>query len=380
MALTELQQVKHIFENSNHILIALKKNPSGDAISGSLALSLFLGQMNKHVDIVSENFEIPPKLSFLPQSGSVKGRMPHLQKFIINVDVSHMGLQELSYDVKDKMLQIFLTPHHGFFTHDNIRTAQTDFRYDLIITLDTPDLESLGDLYTNNTELFYKVPVMNIDSSPANEHYGTLNFVDITTSSSSEVVATLIREINESALTKDMATALLTGMITATQSFKSKNVKPQALTLASHLVGIGADRDFIIQKLYRTKTLSTLKLWGQALSHLQYYESMGLVTTSLTREDFARSGATEMELYDIVEELILNSPESKIVLLLHEKIEHPEEIQVVVRSGNGFNVKTLCEDFSPEGDKKQVSFSLTGHSLKDAEKTILHTLQDKLIG
>lgn len=379
MAFTELQQIKHIFENSKHILIALKKNPSGDAISGSLALFLFLQKMGKHVDIVSEGFELPSKLAFLPHAQTIKGKMPHLQKFIITVDVDQNGLQELSYDVKEKELHIFLTPHHGFFTHDHIRTAQTEFRYDLIITLDTPDLESIGEIYTNNTELFYKVPVMNIDTSTANEHYGTLNFVDITASSTSEVIANIIRENNEALLEKEIATALLTGMITATQSFKSKNVKPHALTLASYLVGIGADRDFIIQKLYRTKTLSTLKLWGQALAHLQYYEPQGLVSTSLTREDFVRSGASEVELYDIIDELILNSPDAKMVLILHEKVHVPHEVHAVLRSGNGFNVKTLTEEFAPQGDKKQVTFTLKETTLKEAEQKILRALQEKII-
>lgn len=380
MALNDIQQIHTLIDKSKHILIALKKDPSGDALCASLGWALFLTQLNKHVDIVSENFELPKKLSFLPKADSIKPSMPHLQKFIINVDVKHMGLQELSYDVKDGLLHIFLTPEHGFFTHDHIRTAQTDFRYDLIVTLDTPDLESLGELYINNTELFYKVPVLNIDTSTANEHYGTVNFVDVTASSTSEVVANLIKDLNEAALHKDIATALLTGMITTTQSFKTKNVKPQALTLASQLVGIGADREYIIQHLYRTKTLSTLKLWGQALTHLQYYQSLGLVSVSLTREDFSRSGAMETELYDIIDELIMNSPEAKLALLTHEKVREPNQVQVIVRASNGYNAKQLTSSFHPQGDHKQVSFMVEGKALKEAEQMIVAELRKKLLG
>lgn len=379
MAFSDIQQIQHLLEKSKHILIALKKNPSGDAISGALATSLFFGKQNKHVDVVSENFILPKKFAFLPKADCIKTRMPHLQKFIIDVDVSTMGLQEFSYDIKDGLLKIFITPNHGFFTHENIRTAQTDFRYDLIVTMDTPDLESLGSIYTNNTELFYKVPVLNIDTSPANEHYGTINFVDITASSTSENIANLIKGMNEAALDKEIATALLTGMISATQSFKSKNVKPDALALASQLVGIGADRDFIIKHLYRTKTLSTLKLWGQALAHLEYSPSLGLVTASLTRDDFSRTGASELELYDIIEELILNSPESKLVLLIHEKIQAPQEVQVMVQAANGYNAKQLMADFLPQGDKRQVSFTIHGKTLKEAQQMVTDDLRRKIL-
>lgn len=379
MALNDIEQIKNLLERSKHILIPLKKNPSGDAISASIALALFCKQMGKHVDIVSENFILPKKFIFLPASDSIKTKMPHLQKFIIHVDVSEMGLDELSYDVKDGQLEIFLTPKHSFFTHEHIRTAQTDFRYDLLVTLDTPDLESLGELYSSNTELFYKVPLLNIDTSTANEQYGAVNLVTLTASSTSEVVATTLEKVDESLFNKDIATALLTGMITATQSFKTKNVKPQALTLASKLVGIGADRDYIIQHLYRTKTLSTLKLWGQALSHLQYHPSLGLVCASLTREDFVRAGAAEVELYDIIDELIMNSPESKIVLITHESVHEPDAIQVLVHTSNGYNAKQLTAELNSQGDRKHASFTIKGKSLQEAESFVIAEIRKKLI-
>ncbi len=377
MALNETQQFQHLIDQSKHILIALKKNPTGDAISASLACALFLEKMNKHVDVVSDNFVLPKKFSFLKKSHRIHANMPHLQKFIIHVDVTKMGLQEFSYDVKNGMLDIFLTPNHGFFTDEHIRTAQTGFRYDLIITLDTPDFDSLGDMYHNNTDLFYKVPVMNIDASATNEHYGTVNLIHLTSSSTSETLALLFKQMRESLIDADIATALLTGMISATQSFKTKNVKPQALTLASELVGSGAEREFIIEHLYRTKTLSTLKLWGIALAHLEYHAALGLVCVTLTREDFLRSGAQETDLYDIVDELILNSPESKLVLLVHEKIDTPGIIEVILRSSNGHDAKQLVSEFSPNGDKKQVSFTVTKKSLKEVQNLVQEAIQKK---
>ena len=120
------------------------------------------------------------------------------------------------------------------------------------------------------------------------------------------------------AIDADIATALLAGMITKTNSFKTENTKPNTLTIASRLMHLGANRDHIVQNLYRTRAISTLKLWGQALSHLQYDKSIGLVWTTITRDDFTRAGAQEHELYEIIDELIASSPEAKIIALLHE--------------------------------------------------------------
>ena len=49
---------------------------------------------------------------------------------------------------------------------NELRTAQSGLKYDLIITVNAQDLESLGNVFFNNTDLFYKVPIINFDSHP----------------------------------------------------------------------------------------------------------------------------------------------------------------------------------------------------------------------
>ena len=73
-------------------------------------------------------------------------------------------------------------------------------------------------------------------------------------------------KLGEEHITKEVATALLTAMIDSTRSFTSDSVKPHTLKTASKLMALGADRQYIIHNLYRTKTIGSLKLWGQALT------------------------------------------------------------------------------------------------------------------
>ena len=174
-------------------------------------------------------------------------------------------MQELSYDLKRRKTPRFITPKQGFLTREDIRTAQSDFKYDIIFVLDTPDLETLGKPYDSNTELFYKKPIINIDHNSANGRFGQINLIDTTASSSSEVIFDLMQKWQTEAIDADIATALLAGMITKTNSFKTENTKPNTLTIASRLMHLGANRDHIVQNLYRTRAISTLKLWGQAL-------------------------------------------------------------------------------------------------------------------
>lgn len=376
MALNDIDQIQHLLNESKHILITFRKDGNGDAIASSLALALFLQKQNKHVDIVVDHFVLPKKFLFLPSSTHIKPQFPHLQKFIITLDLKDAGVQELSYDIKDNKLQVFITPKTGSISRDQIQTAQSEFRYDLIITLDTPDLHSLGSLTEMNTSLFYALPILNIDYKPSNERYGQINHVSLTSTSTSEVLAELIRKLSETSIDRDIATALLTGMIANTNSFKTKDIKPSTLTLASRLIGMGADREYIIQELYRTKTLASLKLWGQALAHLEFETNIGLASTTITREDFARTGATEHDLYDIIDELIANSPEAKLILILHEhRDSDTNTIHGILHTTDHMDLMHLIAKFSPDGSKQRVSFKLEGKSLKEAEELVIAEIQ-----
>ncbi|MDP2766655.1 MAG: hypothetical protein Q8O41_04270, partial [Candidatus Methanoperedens sp.] len=64
------------------------------------------------------------------------------------------------------------------FTEDDISSRSSGFKYDLIIALDTADLESLGQIYDNDTEFFYKTPIINIDHHSENEEFGQINFIE----------------------------------------------------------------------------------------------------------------------------------------------------------------------------------------------------------
>ncbi len=378
MALNDLQQIRTLIDQSHYILVVFAPSHTGDSLATALAWKYFLEHSHKQVEIASENFSLPKNLGFLKGSDVVKPTLSRLQKFIIKVDVSKTEIENLSYDIKDQTLSIYLTPKHGFVTKNDLRTAQSIFKYDLIITINTPDLESLGELFQNNTDLFYRTPLINIDYRPHNEQYGQLNLVDVTATASAEVTYGLLRQLNNDLIDADTATALLTGMIATTKSFKTTNVTPQALALASELIKRGGERERIINQLYQTKSLTTLKLWGQALSHLQSEPSLGLVWTTLTREDFIRSGAEPDDLHGVIDELISNSPEAKIILLLYE-INTPGEqgkIHGLISTEKNFSAIDMVRSFNPTGDRKQARFTVEEKQLHTVEAAVIERIRE----
>ncbi|MDO8626707.1 MAG: hypothetical protein Q7K39_04650 [Candidatus Magasanikbacteria bacterium] len=378
MALTEPEQIKTILKDHQYLLVLFSPHDTGDALASALALKYYAEKIGKHVDIVANGFNVPKAFKFLPGADKVKPALTEIQKFIIKVDISKTPVENLSYDIKDGWLSIYLNPKSGVITKNELRTAQSNFKYDLIITLGVTDLASLGEVFFNNTDLFYRLPIINIDRGASNERFGAINLLRLNTSSLSEIVFTLLKEIDEHLINDQLATILLTGMIAATKSFTTREVTPMALRLASELVDSGADREKIITHLYRTRSVATLKLWGAALARLGHEGGDGIVYTHLTREDFSRSGADATATIGIIEELLSNAPEAKIMVLLYElpNADKPT-VRVILATNKNYNALNLAASFNPTGTPSQAAFSLENKTIGEAEQAVLNTLREQ---
>jgi len=374
--LNEIEQFKKIITNSKHILVVFSDTQNIDSITSALALKNYLTKLNKQVDVACPNYKKPKNLKFIENADDVKKDLGNLQKLIIKVDGSKAKLETLSYDLKKDLLSIYLSPSQGQITKNDLRTAQTAYKYDLVITINTQDLDSLGEIFFNNTDLFYRLPIVNIDNQASNEHYGQINIVDLTSTSSSEILYKILKKKSSENIDETNATNLLTGIISKTQSFKTGNVTPNLLNLASDLIGSGANRDNIIQHLYRTKSIATLKLWGKALTHLKNDDDIGLVWSTLTKGDFVRSDATDEDLKEIIEELISNSPQAKIILLLYENDNG--NTNGVINTNKDYDAKNLVAEYYPKGHKDYAKFEIN-LKLNEAEKEIIENIKKQAV-
>ncbi|MEK7546397.1 MAG: hypothetical protein AAB554_04995, partial [Patescibacteria group bacterium] len=275
---------------------------------------------------------------------------------------------ELSYEAKDGFLHIYLTPKNGSLDASQVKTGTTDYRHDAIITIDTPDAASLGGIRDVAADFFFRTPIVNIDHSAANEMYGQVNCVEATAAASSEVVYRLVRELGRP-VDADLATALLTGIVSKTRSFRSGAITPQTLAAASELVAAGARRDVIVSSLYRTKTISALRLWGRALARLKSDSALKLVSSVLTKQDFALAGAGEASLGDVIDELILSSQDAETVVLIYEK--ESGEICCVIRSEIRREAAALASRWDGEGGRTHAVCLIKGKSIGEAEAEIL---------
>ncbi|RJR31794.1 hypothetical protein C4569_01135 [Candidatus Parcubacteria bacterium] len=376
MALDLNQQIEKQISDAKHVLISFRKDFTADGISSALALYLFLKKKNKLTEVVCQDFSLPKNLKFLPENGVIKNKLTNLQKFIVSLDITKTPLDEFSYNLEKEKLNIYITPKRGIFNKDDLATSTSDYKYDLIFVLDSPDFESLGAVYDDNTEFFYNTTVVNIDNNPQNEHFGQINLTNLNAVSVSEIVFDFLNAVGQELIDSDIATCLLAGIISKTRSFKTPNVTPKVLKTASDLINMEADREKIVKSLYRTRSIATLKLWGRVLARLKTEPELKIAWSILNSYDFLEAQATEEDLPEVIDELISTMPGIDLVVLLYQL--EAEKVCGIVQTLKDTNVLYLTKQLRPRGSKNQSKFCLEKKTLPDAEKEVIDVIRQNL--
>lgn len=377
MELTPKQQTIELIKNSNRILVTTHVNPDGDALGSAVALYLTLKKIGKDVTVANPD-NVPMVLSFLPSIGEISKDLTGTKDFIITLDCSQTQVEKLGYKnaPEEKKLNIILTPKSGSFEPKNVSFGFGAYKYDLIFVLDSPDLDRLGKFFENQPQLFYETPIINIDHHPGNDYFGKVNWVDLTATSTSEILVSLFESLgrDKSLLDADIATCLLTGITTDTGSFQNSNTTPKSFTVAAQLVAAGGRQQEIIQKIYKTKPLTTLKLWGKVLSKIYEDPEHRFVWSTVTTHDLKTVGADDTETAGVIDELLKTVPDVDFVLLLSEK---KGGIHGSFRTiEKGIDVSELAKIFDGGGHQAAAAFHMPNANLAEAENEILSKVRE----
>lgn len=371
MELTPKQQTTQTISAAQKILVLTHVNPDGDALGSLLALYLVLKKLGKDITAVAPEM-IPRQLNFMPNITDLAKGFSGTKDFIITIDTSKTKVDRLGYKhlPEEKKLNIVITPLSGTFKNEDISFSYGTFKFDLIIVLDSPDLERLGPLYDGQTSLFYETPVINLDHHAGNDFFGKINWVDLTATSTAEILVSLMESLarEKPLIDEDIATALLTGIITDTGSFQNANTTPKSLTVAAQLVAAGGRQQEIIRHIFKTKPLSTLKLWGRILEKVSFDESSRFIWSKITRADFIESGASDTETSGVIDELLKSAPEIDFALLL---VERADGLHGSLRAvGSGVDVSAIAKLFGGGGHEAAAAFQIPGASLEKEEEIL----------
>lgn len=379
MELNKIQkEAVNLMARSKKILIMPSSPPDGDSIGAALSLYFLLKKMEKEATVVCVD-PVPDVYQFLPGTKMIGDRVVASNDFIVSIDCRKAKVETIKSSVEEDKVNIIITPKTGRFSEQEISFNYGPAKYDLIIIVDAGCLEQLGKLYADNVEMFNQIPILNIDHHISNEQFGRVNYIDIMASSTTQLLLPIFemlsRETGEEIITEDIATLLLAGIITDTGSFQNANTTPRSFDDAAELIAKGARQQEIIQHVYKTKELSTLKLWGRILSKINVDEEYKIVWSKVSRKDFEDTGSKEEQTGDVIDELMTNAPGAEVVLLLKEKSNGLISGSIRTTSP-AIDSSEIAEYFGGGGHTQAAGFRVESADLDEVEKKVIDKIKE----
>lgn len=369
--LSPKQLITELIRNNKTFLIITHERPDGDAIASSLALKKVLEKMDKKADVVIPD-ETPIDYSFLPGIDKIIKDTKLNRDLVINVK----KVNRVSYNKReDGSVDLIVAPSEGQeLKKSDIILEFGKANYDVLIILDTPDLMRVSAVYERNKEILSNSQIINIDHHPTNSNFGEINLIDASATSTCEILFSLIEALDKNLMDSDIATLLLTGIINDTDRFQNTNTSPKALTVAAQLIAAGARRSEIVRNIYKTRPLSTLKLWGKILTNIKEDKQDKIVWSTISLREIAEAGAHETETDGVTNELISTAPNANVAILLVER--KPGLVTASLRTNaENVEVDNIAMTFGGGGHKKAAGFKIEGLSLTEAEKMVIGKLK-----
>ncbi|MFC1598151.1 bifunctional oligoribonuclease/PAP phosphatase NrnA [Patescibacteria group bacterium] len=317
---TIYQEILREIDQASQVMLVMHQKPDGDAAGACLALAHYLDTLEKpHTCFCVD--ELPSTLRFLPGNYKVTTEGHHWH------------------------------PDKG--------------RFDLLIVVDSGDLKHAG-IADYIDALTHDFKIINIDHHPTNNGYGHHNLVATTASSTCEIVHQLLESVD--ALNKDIATCLMTGLVSDTGGFTNLATTASSVHTASKLLLKGVNLKTITSHTMQNRNVPDLKLWGRALERLTS-TPYGLVITVITQKDLEECGVDEEALEGVSN--FLNSldeqTDAKAILVLSER--KGGIVKGSLRTTHPLiDVSKIATLFGGGGHKKAAGFSLEGRiTIKDGE-------------
>lgn len=371
MSLPETKQVTTILDKASAILLIIPEKHSVDAFASMMALYLALHkETNKEVHTVSPS-HVPTELQFLPGSSQVKMK-PQLQPGII-IDIAAIAsITDIqSEKVKDANRVHIVFAEGAQLSADMIETHIRALPYDCVVIFGASDIAEIGTIFTEHADFFYNTPIINIDNKPANEHFGTVNMVDITASSIAEITHEILLGMNPGSIDSDIATSLYAGIVSATESFQKPSTTPHAFQLSAELMAKDARTDTVIQQLVKTKPLQLLKLAGRTYARLRHDEYGQLFWSLLRDQDCQESAASVNDIPAVMKELGNNISGYNAAFILFEDTKKQYTAYVLLGKGLIKRSQEIQEQLAARKEDGLFVFSVPALSLSEAEqKTI----------
>ena len=239
--------------------------------------------------------------------------------------------------------------------------------HDTFITVDCADFKRTGSIFAN-----FGQPDINIDHHKTNEKFGKLNLIEAEEVATSAILTNYLPAWGFT-ITKPVAAALLTGIITDTLGFRTSNVTPESLRQAATLMETGVDMPEIYMHSLVRKSFPAARYWGAGLSTLQ--SKNGIVWGTLTVADRKIAGYGGNDDADLIN-MISAIDGNKVGMVFVEQSNNHVKISWRALEA-GIDVSKVAKHFQGGGHAAAAGADIQG-SLSEIQKEVLQKTREML--
>jgi phosphoesterase RecJ-like protein len=309
------QAIGQALQFAQRILVVSHIRPDGDAIGSLLGIGLALQLAGKEVVMVSSD-GVPSSFRHLPGSDQIK--------------------------------------------------QKADGHCDLTVVVDCSDLFRVGDAIPGDV-----IPDVNIDHHITNLEFARLNLVDTRAVATAEVLTEQIPAWGLP-LNIEVASALLTGLITDSLGFRTSNMTSKALRTAADLVDVGVDLPELYRQALIGRSYEALKYWGSGLANLD--RENGLVWASLTIRDRKEVNYPGRDDADLIN-MLSSVNDAQVAMIFVEQADG--RVKVSWRSQPGVDVSQLALEFGGGGHPSASGAEIPG-DLEEVKLMVIHRTREHL--
>lgn len=299
---------------SESFVILTHENPDGDAIGSSCAMALALKNMGKSiVDIYLK--EYPENYKFVPGINLIK--------------------QEIE---------------------------KTD--YDMVIVVDCPNITRISSMYR---ELFEKADKkVQFDHHHNNSMFGDYNIVNPVSPACSQILSSSFDYLKIDT-TKEMATAILTGIITDTYGFRSPETTAESFEFAGWALSKGVNVSNVYRQALTKISKQRFDIQNLATERIEFFEDGKISYTYITKADEEKIGTKTGDLSSIVEiGRVIDGVEISIFIYEKEK-----GYKVSIRSNDYVDCSSIAMAFGGGGHLRSAGANLQ-FSLEESKQQIIN--------
>lgn len=326
----EVKKVKSALNEAEKIVIIPHKNPDGDAVGSCFALKILLNDLGMNAEIVSPN-DIPIFLKFLPGIND-----------FINAE------KELN------------------FAQEKISEA------DILFLLDFNDAARIDQL--EECVKFSKALKILIDHHQQPQTFDMM-FSRPDLPATCELMYHFIKALGwQENITPEIATYLMTGILTDTGNFRYSSVKQSTFQAAGELTALGANAYQIQDKILDNVSPRRYALLSVFLQNMLYLPELRTSIFTMSREELKRNNFEKGDTDGFVN-YGLSIANNVLSIYLSEDTQK-DMVKISFRSKNTFDVSEFTRNYFEGGGHVNAAGGKSDLSLEETKEKILRLLEN----